>query len=194
VLSKRTTETTVLLAVLLVCMSSATAKTTLDLEKKYGKPIIAYLVSEHILMTPEYSTDDQVCMMRLHPRHYGPNVNYVSANLPFKELTRVLNELVPVRTRGAKKEPFDTGAAGGGAEWMTYAYENVEFSFVSSFRPDPDSWKTRKEFVFTIEPGSAPAQPQPIPSTPSDNDFSSSQGSIIELVNIKWKGRQCGKQ
>jgi hypothetical protein len=182
------------IAILLLCVNSAIAQTPLDLQKKYGKPIISYIVSEHILMTPEYTTDGQVCMMRLHPRHYAPNVNYVSANLPFQELTRVLKELVPLRTRGAKKDPFDTGAAGGGVEWMTYAYENVEFSFVSSFRPDPDSWKTRKEFVFTIEPGSVPAQPKPKPSAPSENDFSHSQDLILELVNIKWKGRQCANQ
>ena len=132
------------IALLLLSVSSAVAQTPLDLQKKYGKPIVSYVVSESILMTPEYTPDGQVCMMRLHPRHYAPNVNYVSASLPFRELTKVLNELVLLRTRGAKKKPFDMGATGGGVEWMTYAYENVEFSFVSSFRPDPNSWKTRK--------------------------------------------------
>jgi len=181
------------IAILLLFVSSAIAQTPLDLQRKYGKPVISYVVSEHILLTPEYTTDGQVCMMRLHPRHYAPNVNYVSANLPFQELTRVLNELVPLGTRGAKKEPFDTGAAGGGVEWMTYAYENVEFSFVSAFRPEPDSLKTRKEFVFTIDPGSVPAQSKRKPSTPSANDFSPSEGLLLELVNIKWQGRPCGK-
>jgi hypothetical protein len=90
-------------AILLMYVSSATAQTSVDLEKKYGKPVISYRVSEHILMTPEYSTDGEVCMMRLHPRHYGSNINYISANLPFQELTQVLNELVPVQTRGKKK-------------------------------------------------------------------------------------------
>jgi len=91
------------IAILLLSVSSAIAQTPLDLQKKYGKPIVSYVVSEHILMTPEYSTDGQVCMMRLHPRHYASNINYVSANLPFQELTRVLNELVPLRTRGEKR-------------------------------------------------------------------------------------------
>lgn len=92
------------IAIILISVSFATAQTPLDLEKQYGKPVISYIVSEHILMTPEYAVDGQVCMMRLHPRHYSSSVNYVSANLPFEELTKVLNELVPLRTRGAKKD------------------------------------------------------------------------------------------
>lgn len=178
--------------IILLCMNSAIAQTSLDLQKKYGRPVMSYVVSEHILMTPEYTSEGQVCMMRLHPRHYASNVNRVSANLPFQELTRVLNELAPLRTRGAKREPFNSGATGGGVEWMTYAYENVEFSFVSSFHPDPDS--KRKEFVFTIDPGSVPTHSTPKLSPPSENDFFPSQGLILELVNIKWKGRQCMKQ
>jgi hypothetical protein len=181
-------------AIILLCVSSAIAQTPLDLQQKYRQPVMSYIVSEHILMTPEYTTDGQVCMMRLHPRHYASNVNYVSANLPFQELTRVLNELVPLRTRGAKKQPFDTGATGGGVEWMTYAYGNVEFSFVSPFHLEPHSPNKRKEFVFTIEPRSVPPQSKPKPSTPSENDFAPSQGLSLELVNIKWKSRPCKGQ
>lgn len=183
-------------AILLLCISSAIGQTPSEFEKKYGKPVISYPVSENILMTPEYTTDGQVCMMRLHPRPFAPNANYISPRLPFKELTRVLNQLIPLRTRGAKKEPFDTGAAGGGVEWMTYAYENVEFSFVSSFRPDPDSWKTRKEYVVLVEPSlaRAPVQPKPKNLAPSDNDFSPSQVSSVEIVTIRWNGKQCAMQ
>lgn len=137
---------------ILLFACSAVAQTPMDLQTRYGKPVTSYIVSDHILMTPEYTMDGKVCMMRLHPRPYSSKVNFVSAHLPFSELTKVLNELVPLRTRGAKKDPFDTGATGAGAEWRTYEYENVKFSFLSSFRPDPESWKTRKEFVFTIDP------------------------------------------
>ena len=181
--------------VILLCVSSAIGQTSSEFETKYGKPVIAYEVSEHIWMTPEYTTDGQVCMMRLYPRHFAPNTNYVSPKLPFQELTRVLNQLVPLHTRGAKRERFDTGATGGGADWRSYVYENVEFSFVASFRPDPDSWKTRKEYVFLIKPESAPAQPpKPKDSTPSENDFFSSRLMSTEIVTIKWNGRQCAKQ
>ena len=73
---------------------------------------------------------------------------------------------------------------------MTYSYENVEFSFLSPFHPDPDSWKTRKEYVFTIDATTRSSQPKQTSSTPSENDFSAPQAPI-ELVNIKWNGRQC---
>ena len=43
------------IALLLLSVSSAIAQTPLDLQKKYGKPIVSYVVSEHILMTPEYT-------------------------------------------------------------------------------------------------------------------------------------------
>jgi len=55
--------------------------------------------------------------------------------------------------RGKKNEPFETGAAGGGVEWMSYVYENVELSFVSSFHPEPDSVKKRREYVFFNQTG-----------------------------------------
>lgn len=105
------------IAILLLSVSAAIGQTPSEFEKKYGKPVISYLVSEHILMTPEYTTEGQVCIMLLHSRPFAPNTNYLSPTLPFQELTSVLNQLIPPRTRGAKKEPFETGAAGGGAEW-----------------------------------------------------------------------------
>jgi hypothetical protein len=182
------------ITLILLCVSCATAQTPFDLQKRYGKPIASYIVSEHILLTPEYATDGQICQMRLHPRHYSADTNYVSASLPSKELMKVLGELVPLRTRGVKKDPFNKGATGGGAEWMIYTYENVEFSFISSFHVDPEVWKKKREFVFTVDPGSMPPPTKQKISTPSENDFSPSEASIIELVNIKWRGRQCSTQ
>lgn len=182
------------IAILLMSVSSAMGQTPLEFEKKYGKPVIAYQVSESIWMTPEYTTDGQICLMRLHPQRFSPNANYISPNLPFQELKRVLNQLVPLQNRGAKKEPFEMGATGGRVEWMSYAYENVKFTFVSPFELAPDSWKTRKEYVFSVEPAPVPAHPNPKNSASSDNDFSSSQVSSIEIVTIRWNGRQCAKQ
>jgi hypothetical protein len=180
------------IAFLLLCVGSAIGQTPSDFAKNYGQPVVSYQVSEHILMTPEYTKEGQVCMMRLHPRRFSQTRNYLSPNLPFEELNRVLNELVPLQTRGAKKQPFGTGAAGGGADWMSYAYENVKFSFVASFRPDPDSWRTRKEYIFSSTSRDAPAQPpKPKDSVPSENDFASSQPMTTEIVTIIWIGRQC---
>lgn len=48
------------IAMLLPAVTSAIGQTNLDLEKKYGKPVMSYIVSEHIVMTPEYTADGQV--------------------------------------------------------------------------------------------------------------------------------------
>lgn len=47
-------------AILLLSVSSVIGQTRSELEKKYGEPIAVYLVSESIWMTPEYTTDGQV--------------------------------------------------------------------------------------------------------------------------------------
>lgn len=39
----------------------AFGQTVSDLEMKYGKPVNAYSVSEHIWMTPEYNHNGQIC-------------------------------------------------------------------------------------------------------------------------------------
>ena len=180
------------IAVVFLCVSAASGQTRSEFEKKYGKTAVPYEVSEHILMTPEYTTDGRVCMVRLHPIPVAPNTNGVSPKLPFEELKRVLNQLIPPRSRGAKKEPFDMGATGGGLEWRVYAYENVRFTFSRSFRPDPGSLK---EYVFTIKPEDVLAQPpKREDSTPSDDDFPSNKLSTTQVVAITWNGRQCAKQ
>ena len=183
------------IAVVVLCVSAVSGQTRSEFAKKYGKTAVPYEVSEHILMTPEYTTDGHVCMVRLHPIPVAPNANDVSRRLPFEELRRVLKELIPPRSRGAKKEPFVTGAAGGGVDWMVYEYENVRFTFSASFRFGPDSWKRRGEYVFTIKPEDVLAQPpKPQDSTPSDDDFPSSKHSMTQLVTIRWNGRECAKQ
>ncbi len=179
----------ILLVILSLYGSSALGQSSSNLEMRYGKPVITYQVSENIWMTPEYSADGEICRMRLHPRRFSEKANYLSPTLPFQELTAVLNELVPLKSRGAKKDPFNNGAAGGGADWMTYAYENVTFTFVSSFDPPPDSWKHRETFVFTVEPSTT--ELKTTITEPSEDDFSPSRITRPQIVTIKWNGRQC---
>lgn len=94
------------IAILLAWVSSASGQTPSEFEAKYGKPVVAYQVSESIWMTPEYTADGQVCRMRLPPRYFAANRVFISPSLPFPELQTVLNELVPLKNRGAKKRTF----------------------------------------------------------------------------------------
>jgi len=109
------------------------AQTATDIQAKYGKPVAVYSVSENIWMTPEYAPDGQVCRIRLYPKRISADTNYGWHDLPFNELRDVLNALVRVETRGAKKEAFGATATGGGSAWTTYRYENVIFTLVSFF-------------------------------------------------------------
>ena len=84
-------------------------------------------------MTPEYAPDGQVCRIRLYPKRISADTNYGWHDLPFNELRDVLNALVRVETRGAKKESFGATATGGNSAWTIYRYENVIFTLVSFF-------------------------------------------------------------
>jgi hypothetical protein len=170
--------------------NSAFGQTASDIEMKYGKPVMAYAVSEHIWMTPEYAVDGQVCQMRLYPRRIAVDTNYFSRSLPFEELKGVLNQLVPLNTRGTKKESFGISATGGGAAWTTYPYEKVTFIFTSSFKVDPDSFQKLKPFVFSVK--ESPFDMSPENLAPSDEDFFRSQSSSAEFVTITWSDRTCG--
>src|SRR5262245_49243427 len=90
----------------------AFAQTVSQVERRYGKSVSVYSVSEHIWMTPDYSVDGQVCRMRLYPRRLGPETDYLGSQLLFPELSQVLNELVPPHLRGSKKGGFGQTSLG----------------------------------------------------------------------------------
>ena len=162
-------------------------QTVSEVQRKYGNPVSVYSVSEHIWMTPDYSDDGQVCRMRLYPRRLGVETDYLTAQLPFLELTRVLNEIVPPPMRGPKKDGFGLTSFGGGTAWTTYDYENISFAFIFSYKLDPDVWKTAKPLM-----GPDPENlPRPKKTPPSIDDFGSSQNSQTEIVTIIWNHRPC---
>jgi hypothetical protein len=173
----------------LLCVGPAAGQTASDLEGKYGKPVNAYSVSEYIWMTPEYTADGQVCRMRLHPKHFSLDTNYLSKRLPFEELKVALNRLVPPNARGSKKGSFGISATGGGAAWTTYPYEKVTFTFTSSFKVDPDSQKEFKPYTFSVSQSSSDVKLED--NTPPDDDFSLSHVSSAEIVTIEWSDRKC---
>lgn len=74
-------------------------------------------------------------------------------------------------------------------EWMSYAYENVRIRFVSPFDLAPDSWNTRKNYIFSVEPEPDIAELKPKGTEPSDKDFDSIQSLNTEIVTITWTGR-----
>lgn len=177
-----------LLTALLLLMGTASfGQTASTIETKYGKPTNAYSVSELIWMTPEYAEDGQVCRMRLYPKRISGNTNYVSKDLPFDDFRRVVDQLIPIETRGAKKEPFDGGwTTGGGAMWATFTYEHVRVTYAAGFTVvfDSDVLK-RGEFKFPVP------LPETEPSPKSEDDFLLFHTSRAEIVTITWLYRKC---
>lgn len=185
-------RTTIKLVLFLAAVSAVSAQTVVDIQAKYGNPVDVYSVSEHIWMTPEYAADGQVCRMRLYPKRISSNTNYGAHNLPFSELRDVLNALVPVETRGSKKQFFGGTVTGGGAAWTTYRYENVGFTFVSFFSArsfDPVTLK-RGEYVFPW----SESEPLVTDSNPSSDDFVERLSPRTEIVTVIWNGRKCVAQ
>lgn len=179
---------------LLFTVSSALGQTVVDIEAKYGKSLPVYSVSEHIWMSPDYAADGQVCRMRFYPKRISAKANNGTQDLPFDELHDVLNELVPLETRGNKKETFSMSPTGGGAAWTTYDYENVSFMFSASFPilPYDGVIFRRGEFAFTIPPGEI--VPEPKNPYPSKDDFALSADAKTEIVTVRWTARKCASQ
>ena len=172
------------LVFVLLAADCAYAQTATDIQTKYGKSVDVYSVSEHIWMTPEYAADGQVCRMRFYPKRISGNTNYGAHDLRFNELRDVLNALVPVERRGAKKESFGATATGGGSAWTTYDYQNVSFTFVSFFPPRSYEGVILKKGEYVFPPRESEALP--VDSNASTNDFVERLSTQTEIVTVIW--------
>jgi hypothetical protein len=165
------------------------AQTASEVERRYGKPVAVYAISEHIWMTPDYAADGQICRMRLYPRRLGQKTDYLGSQLLFSELSDVLNKLFPPHLRGSKKEGFGQTSLGGGTAWTTYEYENVSFSFIFSYKLAPDILKKAEAAVLTgPDPEELPLRKK---TPPSLDDFAASQDLPTEIVTVSWTHRPC---
>jgi hypothetical protein len=179
------------------CVAPAFGQTRSDIRLKHGTPTFAYSVSEHISMTPDYAADGQVCRMRLYPKHIGPNINYLSPQLDFEELSGVLNNLVPLGFRGLKDRSSGMTDIGGGIGSTTYRYENVTFVFTFPFRINLPVKDEGELFILSIGedfPISEDLRQLPKKVPPSVDDFAQSKGSKTEIVTIVWNDRKCTDQ
>ena len=179
----------VALVIVGLCVAPTLGQTISEIERRYGKPISVYSVSEHIWMTPDYTSDGQVCQMRLFPKRVGLGTDYLSHQLPFEELKFILNRLLPPPARGIKGELFGLTDTGGGIAWTTYPYEKAVFVFTFPLRINKEALKQSESYSFSVDEMSLYRKPSKTP--PSDNDFDNSQTDKLEIVTIKWTGRKC---
>lgn len=175
--------------ILILLARTAFAQTVSEIESRFGAPIKVYSVSEHIWMTPEYTRDGQVCQISVFSKRIEPDTNYLSGPLPFHELKSILNRLLPPSTRGTKGDLFGYTDVGGGIAWTTYPYEKATFVFNFPLRVSSEAVKQGQSESFSAEEILAYRKQPKMP--PAANDFDNSEGSKLEIVTIKWNGRQC---
>jgi hypothetical protein len=169
----------------LTCLLANTiaGQTAAQIKEKYGQPIEAYSVSEHIWMTPEFTADGQVCLMRLYPKRISATTNYVFVNkLNYRELEDVLNQLAPIKTRGNRTMFFGFTIFGGQMKDTFYSYDKVSFSFLSSFIVYNAVFKTR----------SSPTSEKEQPKDEKTKDEMRIPRDA-EIVTIAWTERPCAK-
>src|SRR5262245_9337801 len=116
------------LCALVLCAVSAFGQTEREIEDKYGKPIKIYSVDDTIWMSVEYASDGQACQMTLFPKRVSDDTVYLYSQLPFYELKRVLNDIVPQSERGKKGDWSGLSLYMGGVENAIYDYEKVAIS------------------------------------------------------------------
>jgi hypothetical protein len=174
---------------LLLSVTTAFGQTASEIESRFGQPLRVYSLTEHIWMTPDYTSDGQVCQMKLFPKRVGPETDYLSSPLPFEELKSILNRLVPPATRGLKGKSFGLTHTGGGIAWTTYPYEKASFVFTFGMRFAHESLKQPEPVTFSAEEILAYSKPAQTPA--SNLDFDNSQTANVEIATIKWTGRKC---
>jgi hypothetical protein len=161
----------------------ASGQSSLDVEKKYGKPVNVYSVSKHIWMTPEYASDGQICRARLYHKRISPEMNYLVTYMPKRELISVFNELAPSTVRGAKKEYFGSTQASASMAWTTFAYEKVTFSIWIGFQFG--SLADMKEKGVPLG-GRTPAM-----TNQPDDEFMVLNAVNPEIADVIWNDRKC---
>jgi hypothetical protein len=167
---------------LMLYFNAAYGQTASDVEKKYGKPVNAYSVSEHIWMTPEYAADGQICRASLYHKRISPETNYLGTSMPMWELLGVFNGLAPLNTRGAKKEYFGATQHSASMAWTTFEYEKVKFNIWVSFKFG--SLADMKEKGVSLS-GTPAMTNQP------DDDFMAKNSVYPEMAYVIWNDRKC---
>jgi hypothetical protein len=179
-----------LFVIFVLCVTRVTGQTAAEIEEAYGKPTLAYSVTNNIWMTPDFAADGQVCRMRFYPKRVIRGVPFLSGYLSHAEMKWILNQIAPPSSRGNLKPGFGIGTFGGGVAEAEYEYEKVTFSFSHSanIRIDPEALKN-SELVDLDFPIPAGGLPKPTPRPASESDFDES--GKPEIAVVRWNDRTC---
>ena len=183
------------ISILLLSYTFAFGQTAKDLEMSYGHRENVYTVSEHLWMTPSYGADGQLCMMRVYPKLVDSGTSYPDAKFEMEEALKFINRLMPVSTRGARKDSFGVSMLGGGIAQTSFSYDFISFVFVSTFHLDSrtaaDLLNRPDEVIdFPIDEKALAAYRQKEALRP-DDDLMRERAPNPKLLAIYWENRQC---
>jgi len=90
-----------IVALIFVFQSSFPADTARTLRERYGQPIFeTYLVRPDVIAEVRYGSSGHVCEVVLSPRKPSSLIKSGKTTVDSKELTEVLDEIVPMSKRG----------------------------------------------------------------------------------------------
>jgi hypothetical protein len=189
-------RTIILICIFVLSYSSVAGQTVKDIEAKYGQRENVYSVSEHLWMTPAYSADNQLCMIRLYPKLVSRDTNYLDAKLDLDEVLKFIDQVVPIDTRGSRKVGFGLSDLGGGVVWTHFSYDQVRFVFISTFRLDKFTEQKTKEanvgLDFPID-DAAMAEFRREHARETDDALMRKHASSPKVLEVYWANRKCVK-
>ena len=111
---------------LILTGSLSVAQTSQEFRSRYGAPYIEkFLARPGISLTAEYGSDGQICHLLIEPRQSLIHEEQQGVYMSSEAVTEILNEIVPLETRG--KETLRAFTSRGGCN----RYEFVEYENVS---------------------------------------------------------------
>ena len=131
--------------IFLLCVSPAAGQTVSEIEGKYGKPVNAYSVSEHIWMTPDYTADGQV----VEERSGSTLAAAFSASVPDVQYIWGADGNIILRDRNADgTSSSQYGQTASGLEERIYAIHGPNGNITAtSFADRPNQFKLTGMYI-----------------------------------------------
>jgi hypothetical protein len=182
-------------AVVVLSCILVNAQNSREIERTYRKQPDIYLVSETLWMTPSYSENGQVCMMRVYPRAISKNASYLGPYLDINSALNFINRLFPVETRGRRESGFGMSDLGGGVIWTSFNYDNVQFVFISTYDQTKLVEQMAKSEPVDLGPidEAAIAESQKREDAKSDDQLMREHALNERVLEIYWPNRKCAK-
>ena len=138
--------------VILICCNSSLAQTVKEFQARYGKPIEVYEIRPGILIYPKFDAEGRLVEARIQRAIATESTIYLDSEIPNDQLTKILNELVPVDRRGKRTDLFGSISIAGIGGTEDDDYQNVSITYYFSIGPGNNSRSGTKAIVVKWQP------------------------------------------